>query len=536
MDGEFDLQALFAVFTAEAEECLEAMQSGLLALEERPHASELVDQIFRAAHTMKGNSGSLGFQELSSFAHGAENLLDRVRSKEIAVTPALITLLLNSVDAMRRWLPDLRIGQDNPMDVDTRSVHDALAHFGEEAAMPVASAAEQTSGPAAAFKTIRVETSRMDALLTLSGEVAIAAERVRRRAAELGESEQERMADAVEDLERLLREVHDTVMRSRMVSVGPVFRRHVRAVRDLAAAKGKQVRLIVEGEDVEVDVSVMEALSDPLLHMIRNSIDHGIESPETRLAAGKQERGTIKVRAFHDRASIVVQLSDDGAGIQRDRVRQRAQQLGLPAESLRNDELLELIFEPGFSTAEVVTETSGRGVGMDVVRRNLERVRGQVTLESTEGVGTTITMRLPLTLAVIPGFVIGVAGEQFVVPMAAVSECLLLPEELPGQTDAGGVLNLRGEAIPYVRLRHFLGFGGEYAGREVMVVIDYDRGRAAFVVDEVFGEAQTVIKPLTSALRNLPGVTGTAIMGDGAVTMVLEPTAIFRDVEQSTAA
>jgi two-component system chemotaxis sensor kinase CheA len=170
------------------------------------------------------------------------------------------------------------------------------------------------------------------------------------------------------------------------------------------------------------------------------------------------------------------------------------------------------------------------------VRRNLERVRGQVTLESTEGVGTTITMRLPLTLAVIPGFVIGVAGEQFVVPMAAVSECLLLPEELPGQTDAGGVLNLRGEAIPYVRLRHFLGFGGEYAGREVMVVIDYDRGRAAFVVDEVFGEAQTVIKPLTSALRNLPGVTGTAIMGDGAVTMVLEPTAIFRDVEQSTAA
>jgi two-component system chemotaxis sensor kinase CheA len=323
-------------------------------------------------------------------------------------------------------------------------------------------------------------------------------------------------------------------MRSRMVPVGPTFRRHLRTVRDLGRTTGKQVQLVLEGEETEVDMSVVEALSDPLVHMIRNAIDHGIESPEKRVAAGKSALGTITLRAYHDRGEIVLQIGDDGAGIQRDKIRARALQAGLQPESMADRELVDLIFMPGFSTADAVTGTSGRGVGMDVVRRNIEKVRGQIFIESTEGKGTVVSIRLPLTLAVIPGFGVRVGGEAFVIPMSAVEECL--EQAPPENSQATGVLHVRGDAIPYVRLRHFFGFAQRAETREIVVVVLHQERRAGLVVDEIFGESQTVIKPLGPLLRGMPGVTGTAVMGSGAVAMVLDAGAMFRELERNEAA
>ncbi len=538
---ELDINDVFASFLTESDECLAAMESGLLELEQQPDSADAVDQVFRAAHTIKGNSASLGFKELVSFSHEIEDLLHRVRTHQMRAESDLITILLSAVDAMKKWVPRLRLDGENLIDAEARAAYERVCAYAHPASQRQAGTSagndetkDRSSVASPELSTIRVQTSRMDSLLNLTGEVAIAVERVRQQTLTMPDLQRRQIGESIEDLERLLRDVHGTVMRCRMVAIGPTFRRHRRTVRDLAAAKGKQVTLDLSGEDVEVDVSVIEALADPLMHMIRNAIDHGIEMPQARLAIGKRATGTLTLHAFHERGSIVVQVIDDGGGIRRDRVRERALAMGLPAEKLTDDELMALVFQPGFSTAENVTETSGRGVGMDVVRRNVERIRGRITLESVEGKGTTLTMRLPLTLAVIPGFIVSAGGELFVIPMSDVDECLARPEGV--ERTASGIMYVRGEAVPYVRLRDCLGFGGASAATEVVVVVDHYNGRAAFVVDEVVGEAQTVIKPLSAMLQNMPGITGTAVMGNGSVAMVLEPAAIFREMERSTAA
>ena len=538
---DLDINDVFAAFLVEADEYLETMEAALLELEQQADSADAVDQVFRAAHTIKGNSASLGFSELASFAHEIEDLLDGVRKHTMRADSALITLLLGAVDAMRRWMPRLRLEAPNPMDATARAVFDRLCAITRAEVQAETGTASGDDGRkdsrqgGTELDTIRVKTGRMDSLLNFTGEVAIAVERIRQQTTLLDPIQRRQLGESIEDLERLLRDVHDTVMRCRMVAIGPTFRRHRRTVRDVASAKGKQVTLELSGDDVEVDMSVIEALGDPLLHIVRNAIDHGIETPQERMAAGKPAVGTITLRAFHDRSSIVVEVSDDGGGIRRDRVRNRAIAMGLPIETLTDDELVSLIFEPGFSTADNVTETSGRGVGMDVVRRNVERVRGRVGVESVEGKGTTVTMRLPLTLAVIPGFVVSAGGELFVIPLSEVDECLARPSSA-GDGGASGVMYVRGEAIPYVRLRDYLGFTGEPAAVEVVVIVEHYDGRAAFVVDDVVGEAQTVIKPLTAMLRNITGITGTAVMGNGMVAMVVDPAAIFREMQRSTAA
>jgi two-component system, chemotaxis family, sensor kinase CheA len=540
---ELDLQELFQVYIVEAEECLASLEQGLVKLEQRPDDVALVDEIFRAAHTLKGNSSSLGFQSLAQFGHEIEELLERVRKGEQHPDGELISLLLRAVDILNRWLPSLESGVDRPMSGDQLDVHAELRRFGRTSVSasgpgagsdPTRDAADMGAATSStARRTMRVEAGRMDALLDLVGEISVSAERIRRRIELLPDALRPEALDAVEDQERLLRDLYENVMRSRMVPVGPTFRRHLRTVRDVARATGKQVQLVLEGEETEVDMTVVEALSDPLVHMIRNAIDHGIELPNTRVAAGKSAMGTITLRACHDRGEIVVQISDDGAGVRRDRIRARAARTGIHAEAMSDRELLELIFQPGFTTSDVVTDTSGRGVGMDVVRRNIERVRGQIFIESGEGTGTVVSMRLPLTLAVIPGFGVGVGGESFVIPMSAVEECL--EQAPPDASQATGVLHVRGDAVPYVRLRHFLGFAGRAESREVVVVVQHQQRRAGLVVDEIHGESQTVIKPLGPLLRGLPGVTGTAVMGSGAVAMVLDAGAMFRELERNEA-
>jgi two-component system chemotaxis sensor kinase CheA len=308
-----------------------------------------------------------------------------------------------------------------------------------------------------------------------------------------------------------------------------VFRQQVRAVRDIATARGKRARLVVEGADVEVDMSVIEHLRDPLTHMIRNALDHGIEAPEAREVAGKDPCGTITLRALAEGGSIVIEIADDGRGLDRERIAEKARASGLAPnpESLSDPELMRLVLEPGFSTAGAVTDLSGRGVGMDVVRRNVEALRGSVGIESRPGRGATVTLRLPLTLAIIDGFAVGVGGETFVVPMDVVSECLALPEA-DGSPRRRGVVNLRGAALPYVRLRDHFALPAGPSARESVVVTRHEGGELGLVVDALYGESQAVIKPLSRLLGDLPGISGCTILGSGRVALILDLPALWR--------
>jgi len=326
-------------------------------------------------------------------------------------------------------------------------------------------------------------------------------------------------------------ELQEQIMKVRMVPIGPMFQRHIRTVRDIAQMMGKTARLQIEGGDVEVDTTVIEHLNDPLTHMIRNTMDHGIESPEKRKAAGKDPCGTVTLRAFHDAGNIVIQMEDDGAGLNRRRILEKARAKGLltEAQNPSDDEVYRLIFEPGFSTADKVTDMSGRGVGMDVVRRNIESLRGTVALESREGQGIKFNMRLPLTMAIIEGFMVGVQEETCVIPLDAVVECLEMPAEQRENDREAGFINLRGEPLPYLRLRNVFQFEVKRSGRENIVIVQHAGGRAGLAVDLLYGESQAVIKPLGKLFHGLPGVSGSTILGNGRVALILDVPSLVRE-------
>jgi two-component system chemotaxis sensor kinase CheA len=316
----------------------------------------------------------------------------------------------------------------------------------------------------------------------------------------------------------------------RMVPIGPLFEQLVRAVRDLSQGHNKLARLEIVGGDVEVDTRVLEHLKDPLLHMIRNAVDHGIETPDERHARGKNPCGVLRLNAFHSAGNILIQLSDDGAGFDRQRIIAKAEALGLIEDGgrLTDQEVYRLVFQAGFSTAQEVTDLSGRGVGMDVVRRNIDSLRGNIDIQSRAGEGATITIRLPLTLAIIEGFSVIAGDETYVIPLEMISECLELPHEQISSPN-GGVISLRGEPLPYVRLRDTLGTPGKPPARENVVVLSHEGGRAGLAVDELLGESQAIIKPLSRLFQQVKGISGSTILGDGRVALILDVSTLMRD-------
>jgi two-component system chemotaxis sensor kinase CheA len=363
--------------------------------------------------------------------------------------------------------------------------------------------------------------------LDLLGEIAVARGRLGQVLAHLEEG-----AEAQEihrEADHLYMELQELVMRSRMVPVGPVLKRYGRTVRDLGLELGKAARLLIEGDDVEVDAAIVEQLRDPLTHLIRNAMDHGLETPGVRVAEGKEPSGTLVVRAFHDAGSVVIQVSDDGVGIDRGRIAERARSLGLipDPEALSEGETLDLIFEPGFSTAPTTTSISGRGVGMDVVRREVEALRGTVSIDSRRGEGTTVTIRVPLTLAIIDTFLVGTASETYVIPLEFILECLELPSWERDKAAGRGVINVRGKAVPYIRLRELLALEELAADRESIVLVRHGDGMVGLVVDRLIGQQQAVIKPLGKPLQKLPGIAGSTILGDGRVALILDVSAFL---------
>lgn len=547
-----DFDALLQTFLAQTEEGLAAVEERLVAIEAHPEDSEALGEIFRVVHTLKGDAGSLGFTALASFAHGLEDQLDELRKGQRPVTPAWITRQLQAVDALRGLLVDAAAGVD-----ELRPAHGELLR-GLDAASGAASAdGVETGAPTDVVaggtesesiatpqlpltpqqvRTLRVDVAKLDQLLTLTGEIAVA----RGRLTQALEDRAMTTADVLEihhETDRLHLDVQELVMALRMVPIGPTFRQHVRTVRDMARAHGKEARLEVSGGDVEVDNSVLQLLRDPLTHMIRNALDHGIESPERRAALGKPHSGLITLHAAHAAGQIVIELSDDGKGLDRQRILEHARARGLVHEDRQlNDAAIDqLIFEPGFSTAEHITDMSGRGVGMDVVRRNIEALRGSVAIDSRSGQGTTLTVRLPLTLAIIEGLLVGLASETYVVPLDAVVESVELPADAARHDDGSGVINLRGRMLPFVRLRTLFGVDGAPPPRENVVVVESEAGQAGIVVDALYGQAQTVIKPMAKLFRGVVGISASAVLGNGRVALILDVPALLHEaIEQGS--
>ena len=534
-DLEIDREALVQTFLAEAEEILGHMERSLVALEARPGDEEILHGLFRDAHTLKGSAALVAFDAVSELAHDLEAVLERLRKKALAVSDVLVTLLLKSVDVLRAALTDAAAGSTAPSEQVTsfrRRLDEAASGAAprETAAAPQAETQEPAAHQAAGGRTLRVDVAKLDRMLDLSGEIATARGRLGEML-ERGHATPEELLEAHRDADRLYLELQDFIMRARMVPIGPSFHQHVRTVRDVATAQGKLARLVVEGEEVEVDTAVVEYVRDPLTHMVRNAIDHGIETPELRRARGKEPTGTVRLRAFHEAGSMVIEVSDDGAGLDRRKIGERAVAMGLVADGTRlgEEDLARAVFEPGLSTAAKVTEISGRGVGMDVVRRNVEALRGSVSLRSEEGKGTVVTSRVPLTLAIIQGFKIAVAEEIFVLPLDAVVECVELPRSETAARAASGVLNLRGKPLPYLRLRDHLGMAGPAPARENVVVVQHGSQVAGIAVEELHGESSTVIKPLGTMFKGIPGIAGSSILGNGRVALILDVAGLLRE-------
>ena len=371
---------------------------------------------------------------------------------------------------------------------------------------------------------IRVDSQRLGHLINLVGELVIssAAMQVMMRHHGL-----EEVQEVVDSIDHLVEEVRDNALQLRMVQIGDTFSRFRRVVRDVSKELHKEIDLVITGGETELDKTVVEKINDPLTHLIRNALDHGIELPEKRIAAGKPAKGTVRLNAIHDSGHIVIRIEDDGAGLDLERIRSKAVANSLikPDQNLTREETLRLIFEPGLSTKAEASNLSGRGVGMDVVRRNIEALRGTVDLDSNPGQGTTITIVLPLTLAIIDGFLVGAQGERYVIPLAQVAECVEIGAAQDVQHQGQDYINLRGEVLPYIRLKEFFALDhagkAKQTGRESLVVVRFGHNKAGLVVDELHGELQTVIKPLGKVFENLKGVAGATVLGTGDVALIL---------------
>lgn len=373
----------------------------------------------------------------------------------------------------------------------------------------------------ALVSSIRVTSDKLDSLIDLVGELVIAQERLNQAA--LGRNDPELILIA-EEMERMTSELRDNTMSIRMLPIGTTFTKFKRLVRDLSDELNKEVIMTTAGGETELDKTVIEQLNDPLVHIIRNSIDHGIEPPDTREAAGKPRQGTVHIKAFHSGANVLIQISDDGAGLDKETIYARSVERGLiqPGAELSDKEIFSMIFQPGFSTAKNVTSVSGRGVGMDVVKRGIESLRGSVDINSRQGAGTTITLKLPLTLAIIDGIMVNIGEGNYVLPLAAVEECIELHRADVKKSNGRQIVNLRGEIVPYISLRKMFNVSGDPPDIEQIVIAEVNGERIGFEVDRVVGEYQTVIKALGGLYRNSEGFSGATILGDGTVALILE--------------
>lgn len=593
MEDDDLLQGFFeesAELLAEFEECL-------LQLETAPEDQELLNKSFRAIHTIKGNSGMLGFDRIAAVAHSVEDLLGRLRKREIPLTRPAADLLLQSADVIKRLFAAAKgePGDETEGDQLKQALHAFLTH-GEDACItdqPVSEAnatldgvsdgevprigellleaqaitttqldealrkhkkigeilvEDRAASPSRVARaldqqvelqhkqdssTIRVSTDKVDKLINLVGELVITQSIINQTVAAFGPGRAALLEGAVGQMDRNLRELQERVMAVRMLPVGTVFRRFSRVVRDLAKECGKTITLQIRGEETELDKTVIERISDPMTHLIRNAVDHGIEPPDRRLAQGKPAEGRIRLDAYHQGGSIFIEVADDGRGLDKSKILGKAVEQGLISEdeSLSDDQVYRLIFRPGFSTAERVTDVSGRGVGMDVVVRNIEGLGGSVAITTEVGHGTRFTIKLPLTLAIMDGLSIQLGDEVYIIPLVSITESIRPKRaDLSSVAGRGEVVSVRGQALPIIRLYEQFDVIPKVTDptQGLLVIVEREGRRVALLVDELLGQQQVVIKSLETNYRKVPGVSGATIMGDGRIAMILDIPGLIR--------
>ena len=556
-----------AIFQAEANSLVESLEAGLLALQDRPGDRALIDQVFRDLHTLKGTGGMFGFTELAGFVHGFESAFEALRSGESLANPSLVTVSLKAhdhivallagespagADALLAELAAVVSGALEPepeedlweeavpvlaSPVAAAPVEPAAQLIGLQAepAVPHQAAAVQAAKPAQsappvprpegatppAGGLIRIAASRLDEMMDRVGELVIAEARLAEIAAQSGLPS---LVSVTEDIQRLATGMRDAAMSIRMTPLSSITGRFRRLVHDLSTQLGKPIDLAITGEETELDKTVVEQLTEPLMHLIRNAADHGFEESEARERLGKPAIGRLTLTARHSGTEVLIELADDGKGLDAARIRAKAIERGLlaPNAEIAQAELLRLIFAPGFSTAERLTEVSGRGVGMDVVRRTVTDLRGRIDLSSEPGKGTRITLRLPLTLAIIDGLLIEVGGERFIIPLAAVEEIVELADRMTGTEGSSRLLNIRGRLVPYQHLRDLLATPGAPGPFQKVIIVTDGESRMGLVVDRIIGSNQTVIKQLSPLHSGLKTFSGATILGDGTVALILD--------------
>ncbi len=590
---EVDDLELLKEYMTESLDHINAAEAALLTLETNPEDGEQINRVFRAFHTIKGTSGFLNLAIIQRLAHLDESMLDRARNGEIQMVGGYADLALRSCDGLKfmiQGLEGLSPGDKLPVpaqldvliaqvtDPESAGVSEETAdddglHIGEilvgrgqvqpaqvaealkqQGAQPIgevliasgaASATDvvgalrtqkKIAGPSANETTVRVGTDRLDSLINMVGEIVIAHSMVAQDPAVIGASP--RLLRNVGHTGKIIRELQDLTMGLRMVPLKGTFQKMTRLVRDLAHKSGKSVRFLTEGDDTEIDRNMVEALNDPLIHMIRNSCDHGVESADARRAAGKEPTGTVRLCAYHSAGNVVIELADDGKGLDKQRIIAKAIDRGLiqPGAELSDTEAFNLIFLPGFSTAEKVTDVSGRGVGMDVVKKNVESLRGRVEIQSRAGAGTTFTIRLPLTMAITDGMLVRVGQERYLLPTVSIALSFRpTPGAVTTVTGRGEMVSLRGDLMPVFRLHELFGVVGAASNPcdGLLIVVEAEGKRAALMVDEQLGQQQVVIKSLGQSFGNLPGVSGGAILGDGRVGLILDVGGIVRLARES---
>ncbi|MEQ8270796.1 chemotaxis protein CheW [Algiphilus sp.] len=437
------------------------------------------------------------------------------------------------------WVEDDCTLQVEPLAPTAEATPQAAAERPEQVASSAAPP-KVASASASEQASIRVPVDKVDALINLVGELVITQAAIAQDSSGLDPVANERLLNGLSELERNTRHLQEAVMSVRMMPVGMVFSRFPRMVRDLASKLGKQVRLQMSGEATELDKSLIERLSDPLTHLVRNAVDHGIESPEKRAAAGKPPEGTLSLAARHESGQVLIEISDDGGGLNRERILEKARSNGIIQEDPATDEeIWQLIFEPGFSTAENVTDVSGRGVGMDVVRRNIAALSGRMDISSTPGAGTRLTIRLPLTLAIVDGMQIAVGDQVLVLPLGEVIESMQpRPCDIEGVAGHPRLLRMRGDFVPIVSMRARLGTPGEAPPltESIAILVEAEGRRIALVVDQLIGQQQAVVKSLSTNFRRIEGIAGATILGDGRVALILDVGDIVRGLRQPQAA
>ena len=627
-----DMKEIMEDFLVEAFELVEQIDHDLIELESNPEDLELLNRIFRVAHTVKGSSSFLNFDILTKLTHHMEDVLNKARRNELKITPDIMDVVLESVDMMKGLLHGIRdSGNDTDVGIEIEDICKRLTAISEgeapsaaasepvpaapepvveapiepepvsdenlsnlsddeveaeierllkvrkaedqarraqkaaagEAPKPTAPAAPQapapsnsapapkpastkpadkkedkkvpapSSGASADEQTIRVEVKRLDHLMNLIGELVLGKNRLLKIYDDVeeryeGEKFLEELNQVVSSLSLVTTDIQLAVMKTRMLPIAKVFNKFPRMIRDLSRELNKQIDLEITGEETELDKSIVEQIGDPLVHMIRNSCDHGIEDGATRLAAGKPEKGTIQLKAYNEGNHIVVEITDDGKGLDADMLKARSIEKGIiterEADAMSDKEAFGLIFKPGFSTAAKVTNVSGRGVGMDVVKTNIEKLNGIIDIESEVGKGTVMKLKIPLTLAIIQSLLVGTQEEFYAIPLASVLETVRVPIDDIYTIDGKNVLRLRDEVLSLVRLSDVFGVNKVFDGGDqtYVVIIGVAEAKLGIIVDTLVGQEEIVIKSMGDYLQNIPGIAGATIRGDGRVTLIID--------------